>query len=135
MNTAETLSPVDWARRVNQSWIVRHGLAERAEEWLNYLDQRNDDRLDPSCLTAQAMSWRRDRSEDPKPWFYAGLFSRATAQEAKQFLANHRLTPATVPALWHDEDVEKWIAQISPETQKLLERLRTGLAECANRLE
>lgn len=29
---------------------------------------------------------------DPKPWFYAGLFSLATADEARRMLASHPLT-------------------------------------------
>lgn len=125
------MSPVDWVKRVNQSWIVRHGLAERAEEWLAYLERQDDGRLETACRTARAMCGVRDRSEDPKPWFYAGLFSPASREEAKLFLANHRLTPASVPAMWGDEGVAEWIEGIRPETRELLERLRKGLANVA----
>jgi hypothetical protein len=30
--------------------------------------------------------------EDPKPWFYSGLFSLTTPEEAGTFLADHWLT-------------------------------------------
>jgi hypothetical protein len=67
--------------------------------------------------------------DDPKPWFYAGLFSLATAAEAKQFLATHRITKATVPAMADDEDVVLWLDRVGPETHELLDRLRNGLAQ------
>lgn len=130
MKAREPMTPIDWVRRVNQTWIVRHGLAERADEWLAYLERLDDGRLEISCETAQAMCRFRERSEDPKPWFYAGLFSSATAQEARQFLANHRLTPASVPAMWDDAEVKKWIEEVRPETRELLMRLRQGLNDC-----
>ncbi len=123
------MSPVDWAKRVNRSWIVRHGLAERAEEWLAYLERQEDGRLESACGTARAMCGVRDRSEDPKPWFYAGVFSPASKLEVRRFLANHRLTPASVPTMWADDGVANWIEGIGPETRDLLERLRRGLVE------
>jgi hypothetical protein len=73
----------------------------------------------------------RGHLEDPKPWFYAGLFSPATATEARRFLADHRITKATVPSMADDEDVMLWIDRVGPETRELLERLRQGLAEPA----
>lgn len=127
MNPRDVKPPVDWVKRVNRSWIVRHGLAERAEEWLAHLEALGDGRFALSCETAQGMCRVRDHSEDPKPWFYAGLFSRATADEARRFLVNHRLTPATVPAMWRDDGVKQWITQLGPETRDLLERLRRNL--------
>ena len=130
MNAREAMTPTDWVRRVNGTWIVRHGLAERADEWLAYLERLGDGRLGISCKTAQAMCRFRGRSEDPKPWFYAGLFSHATAQEARRFLAHHRLTPASVPAMWDDPGVRKWVAEVRPETRTLLGRLRQGLHDC-----
>lgn len=121
------MTPLDWVRRVNRTWIVRNGLAERSEEWLAHLERLGDGRLETSCEIARSMTRLRERSEDPKPWFYAGLFSLATADEARRFLANHRLTPASVPAMWEDEMVKQWITGIGPETLELLERLRLGL--------
>jgi hypothetical protein len=119
---------LDWARRVNRSWIVRNHLDEHAEAWLEYLAALDDGRLQPSCETARAMCGLRERLEDPKPWFYAGLFSHATAEEARRFLGSHRTTKATVPAVQDDEEVRLWFAQVGPETRDLLTRLRRGLA-------
>ena len=130
MSVRDSINPVDWVKRVNRTWIVRNGLAERADEWLAHLERLEDGRLEISCEMAMAMIHCCDHSEDPKPWFYVGLFSRATAEEARQFLANHRLTPASVPAMWEDENVKKWITEIGPETRVLLERLRMGLMAC-----
>lgn len=120
--------PLDWARRVNRSWIVRDKLDDHAEAWLDHLAALDDGRLQRSCETARAMCGIRERLEDPKPWFYAGLFSLATAEEARRFLANHRTTKATVPAMQDDEDVKLWFDRVGPETRDLLGRLRLGLA-------
>lgn len=130
MKNQEVINLSEWVKRVNQSWIVRQGLAERAGEWLDHLEDLDDGRLELCCRAALEMSQRRADPDDPKPWFYAGLFSKATADEAHRFLANHRMTPATVPAMRDDEAVKSWIKQIGPETRRLLERLREGLAEC-----
>lgn len=43
-------------------------------------------------FNALLMVWQRDQREDPKPWFYSGLFSLATNDEARKFLAEHSLT-------------------------------------------
>jgi hypothetical protein len=123
-----TLPPLDWVHRVNRSWLVQGNLNEHAAEWLEYLAARGDDRLERSCETARAMCDLRDPLEDPKPWFYAGLFSLATAPEARRFLAGHRTTTATLPAMEEDEQVKLWIAKVGPETRDLLDRLRHGLA-------
>ena len=60
---------------------------------------------------------------------YAGLFSTATGAEAAEFLAGHRLTTATVPAMSQDPGVRDWEASLCAETCGLLQRLRSGLRE------
>jgi hypothetical protein len=120
---------MDWVKRVNRSWLVKGHLNDHAENWLQYLTVADDGRLLPSCLAARAMCAHRRPFDDPKPWFYAGLFSLATAAEAKQFLATHRITKATVPAMADDEDVVLWLDRVGPETHELLDRLRNGLAQ------
>ncbi len=70
-------------------------------------------------------------TEDPKPWFYGGLFHFATAEESKRFLETHRVTKATVPVMRDDEGVKLWLGRISEETRELLDRLRNALAEAA----
>ena len=121
------MDPVEWAKRINRTWIVRHHLNHQAEAWLDYLVDFPDGRLVRSCEIARAMCELRDPLHDPKPWFYAGLFHLATASEARRFLDTHRITKATVPAMVDDESVQLWIDRISPETRELLGRLRQSL--------
>lgn len=120
-------SAVDWARRVNSSWLVRGGLNESAAAWLERLGKLGDGRLMPSCEAARAMCGKRGPLEDPKPWFYAGLFSMVTAAEAKGFLDTHRITKAAVPAMRGNEDVLLWLDRTGPEARALVARLRDAL--------
>ena len=122
-------SDLEWARRVNQSWIVRSNLNDHADAWLDYLAEVNDGRLAKSCSTARAMCGLRNFYDDPKPWFYAGLFSLATAAEAKRYLDTHRITKASVPAMIDDEGVNLWIDRVGPDTSELLDRLRAGVTK------
>lgn len=122
------MAPVDWVRRINRSWIVHNNLNDQAEAWVDYLTELNDGRLESSCEIARSMCDLRDPLDDPKPWFYAGLFHLASAAEAVRFLDRHRVTKATVPVMEEDESVRLWINRISQETRELLERLREALA-------
>lgn len=119
--------PVEWARRVNHTWIVHGGLDRHAEEWIEHLAWLADGRLERSCAAAKAMCEMRQPLDDPKPWFYAGLFSLATPGEARGLLADHRVTRACVPSLAGDEEVRCWESEAGPETLELLGRLREGL--------
>ena len=128
MSPPPQLPAIDWTMRVNRSWIVRRELNKHAETWLEHLAGLDDGRLEKSCQVARTMCGIRDRTDDPKPWFYAGLFSLATVEEAKQFLATHPVTTAAIPAMAGDAQVKLWIDQVSPETRKLLAHLREGLS-------
>lgn len=123
------MSPVDWVKRINRSWIVHNNLNDRAEAWVNHLAEENDPRLMRSCELARTMCDLREPLDDPKPWFYAGLFHLATAEEALRFLDTHRVTKATVPTMADDESVRLWLNRISEETKFLLDRLRGALAK------
>lgn len=127
------MTPVDWARRINRSWIVHNNLNDQAEAWINYLAEAGDPRLEISCEAARTMCDRREPLDDPKPWFYAGLFHLATPEEALRFLDVHRVTKATVTSMADDESVRLWVNRISPETKMLLERLRAALMEIGER--
>jgi hypothetical protein len=129
----EISSPVEWARRVNRSWLVRSNLNEHTEAWLDHLASLDDGRLEKSCGLARAMCEYRQHEDDPKPWFYAGIFHFATAAEARRFIDTHRVTKATVPAMAHDPEVRLWCDRIGPETRELLARLREGLARLGGR--
>ena len=69
----------------------------------------------------------RHQLSDPKPWFYAGLFSMATAAEAARFLENHRTTRAALPSMRDDEAVRLWLDRAGPETHELIDALRAGI--------
>jgi hypothetical protein len=121
------LPTIEWVNRVNSSWIVRGGLNERAREWLDYLTSLEDGRLLPSCQAARAMCGLREPLEDPKPWFYAGLFSLASSEEAARFLQPYRITMAALPSMAGDENVFLWLDRVGDETRDLVLRLRENL--------
>lgn len=127
MRHREIMSPIDWAQRVNRSWLVRSNLNDHTEAWLNHLADLDDGRLQKSCEIARAMCDQRQNDDDPKPWFYAGIFQLATVAEAKRFLDTHRVTKALVPAMTDDPEVHLWLDRVGPETRELLVRLRQGL--------
>ena len=128
MKSPQNLPAVDWVKRVNHTWLVKSNLNQHADAWLDHLASLDDGRLQRSAENARAMCGIRDRLDDPKPWFYAGLFSLASPAEVKQFLATHRITKATVPSMVDDEEVNLWIDRVGPETQELLARIRRGIA-------
>ncbi len=129
MKALDDLSSLDWANTVNNKWIVHNNLNNTAQDWIDHLKTLDDGRLIRSCEIARAMCGIRDRLDDPKPWFYSGLFHLATAEEARHFLPNHRVTRATVPSMADDEEVLLWLDRINPETRTLLDRLRTSLLQ------
>lgn len=83
---------VAWAQRVNSRWIVHGDLNRNAGLYLDHLAGTDPLRLVASCHDAHLMTGWCDPTEDPKPWFYSGLFRLATPQEAGTFLADHWLT-------------------------------------------
>jgi ATP-dependent helicase/nuclease subunit B len=134
MKHRDTSNVIDWAKRINRGWFVRNGLADAAAAWLAHLEETDPARLLGSCDIARALSRGPDRVNDPKPWFYGGLFSLATEAEARKFLANYRLTSAIIPALATDPEANQWVAGLKPATQELIARLRTAVqAEVAKR--
>lgn len=94
---------------------------------MNYLEQAQDGRLLVSTAAARTMCGWRKREDDPKPWFYSGLFHLADADEARQFLGMHRVTRAVVPSMREDEDVRLWMDRVGPETVEMIQRLRKAV--------
>lgn len=129
LNHHSKLPPIEWAERVNRSWFVHGELKEHAKSWIEYLRKLEDGRLLKCCKAAKTMSRIRTPLEDPKPWFYAGLFSQATADEARWFLSQHRVTRATVPAMADDAEVALWLDRAGPETRDVMARIRQALAD------
>lgn len=90
----ETTTPDHAARvkRVNNRWIVHRDLNRNAGLYLDHLARTDQPRLVSSCRNAHLMTGWCDPKEDPKPWFYSGLFSLTTPEEAGTFIADHWLT-------------------------------------------
>jgi hypothetical protein len=84
---------VRMARRVNRAWITRGNLAQNTENFLDYLSTRRPKELAEVC--AQALKEARAASKaqkDPKPAFYASIFSSATKAERNDYLREHFFT-------------------------------------------
>jgi hypothetical protein len=92
IKTERTIDYAAWVKRANARWITHYSLSLDAEAYMNHLTQVDARRLLASSHNAYLMVWQHDQREDPKPWFYSGLFSLATEDEARKFLAEHWLT-------------------------------------------
>jgi hypothetical protein len=132
MNDLPAPSAVDdvaWARRVNEGWIVQHGLNDSLVGYLDHLAATDPERLTRSCQLAHRLVREMPRGEDPKPWFYGALFSLATEAEAREFLREHPLLAAIVPAL-HDEQANglpEGLQSAGAETIGKIQQLREML--------
>jgi hypothetical protein len=112
---------------VNSRWIAHHGLQQSAADYLEDLEATDPDRLAASCERAKHLVSLSKPGEDPKPWFYAGLFSLATAPEAKRFLADHWFTAECIPSVSATIPKERTPGQISPGTHEKMARIREVL--------
>jgi hypothetical protein len=128
-NDRNNVEVIDWVERVNRRWIAHHGLSENAEAYLSHLRQCDPDRLFQSCHRAHRLVRACEPGEDPKPWFYAALFSLATEGEVRQFLADHWFTRVAGPASTSQSDIQSDPAQIGDETREKLDRIRQALRE------
>ena len=117
---------VNMARRINTRWIVHHNLGHNAGLYLDHLAQTDEPRLAASCRNACLMIERCDPMEDPKPWFYAGLFSLANPDEAGRFLNHHWLTSLVTAAA--RETAATAPAHVGEMTQDKIRRLQEALA-------
>ncbi len=85
--------PVEHARRINRTWLVQGTLAQDAAAYLDLLESRQSSDLEDVCARAVAAARRASAERrDPKPDFYAALFSRATDEERERFLRDHPWT-------------------------------------------
>jgi hypothetical protein len=125
----ELTDPVAWVRRVNGRWIVHETLRQCAADYLDHLERIDPERLARSCRNARHLAEGQGYLEDPKPWFYAGLFSLATIPEAEQFLADHAFTLAAIPSL--AESMPKCLKRdsVGEETWRKICRIRAAVAE------
>lgn len=123
-------SHVEWARRINSRWIVRRDLRDHAEAYLKHLEQVDTERLSQSGRFAYEMLKLRPSLQDPKPWFYAGLFGLATPLEVAEYASDHSLlaavlSPSRTGNGWGLSD-----ASIRKETRDLIKVLRASLERC-----
>ena len=132
MNHRDTSNLPAWARRVNRAWLVHGGLDATTDAWLAHLEQADPARFMACCENARTLSRGPDHTIDPKPWFYAGLYSLATEAEARHYLTTHHFTAAAIPALAHDAALNQWVATLSHASRELLTRLREAVAKLAS---
>lgn len=87
------LSPVEYAQRINRTWIVHGNLAQTTDAYLRHLESTRPELLDDVCSRAvQAARAASDEHRDPKPEFYAALFSQSTTEERETYLKDHLWT-------------------------------------------
>lgn len=128
-NPHHSPDPITWARRVNSRWFVRDNFGDDTAAYLDHLARTDPDRLLRSCRNAQEMMKRRIHGADPKPWFYAGLFSLATVDEARSSLRRRWFTRNSLPALTAEFDPHDPKEQIDPDTRAKLALIRKAVSE------
>lgn len=119
---------VAWVRRANSRWIVHHDLSNHAEAYLAHLQQTDPARLRVSCQHAYQLAQERPAGEDPKPWFYGGLFSLATPLEVRKYLSNHWLLRMVLAHASGDLAQNPAGQQISNSTLQKIKAVRQGVA-------
>lgn len=119
---------VAWVRKVNRRWIVHHELQDSAEAYLLHLALADPDRVIRSCERAQRLVRICGPANDPKPWFYAGLFSLATPGEAARFLKDHWFTAACIPALDGPRGSNADSPDVADLTRERLKHIRDAVA-------
>ncbi len=121
LNTSEAIT---WVRRVNDRWIVREGLRQSASAYLDHLASIDPARLLESCRRSKALTQSYGSDEDPKPWFYASLFSLATPAEAARFLKEHDFTRAVITGLSFPVRKQASLNNTSESTASKIHRIR-----------
>lgn len=130
-NQNKRIDHVEWARRVNGRWIVHHGLNHSLSAYLDHLAKIDPERMARSCRLAHRLVHSIGPTEDPKPWFYGGMFSLATEAEARKYLAGHPLIASAVPCLRKDENLPAALKSAGQETLEKIRRLRETLDRMA----
>jgi hypothetical protein len=127
MTTRSRIDHVAWACRLNARWIVHNKLNATAAAYMDYVAKTDRERLARSCRLAHRLVHRAGHTEDPKPWFYGGLFGLATRSEAKRFLAQHSLLASVVPALQTRNALPASLESVDTATRRKIVRLRNTL--------
>lgn len=117
---------IDWVRHVNGRWLVRSTFRADAAAYLDHLASVDPDRLLASCGRARRLA-RSQSGEDPKPWFYAALFSLATLEEARRYLRGHDFTIACIPK-FADTDLGSFHpGNVGVSAWEKIERIRAAI--------
>jgi len=114
-------SQVAKARRINNRWIVHGGLRDNTNAYLEHLAATDPARLEQSCAIAMELVHHRGGVRDPKPLFYAGLFSMADDDEIVRFLNGHHFTRSVLRRVRGNA----CDAGLSEETSRLAEAVAT----------
>lgn len=120
---------VAWARRINARWIVHGGLDDTAAAYMDRLESTDRRRLALSCGIARALTGKAGAGEDPKAWFYAGLFSMAEPFEVAEFLLGHRLITTVLFADPVAESPGRSHPPFTPPTCEMIRRIRSAIAQ------
>lgn len=110
-----------WVRKVNDRWLVHSGLQHRATAYLDHLAATDRERLIHSLRIVRELFRALAPLEDPKPRFYAGIFSLATDEEARRYLHDHLFTFSLIPAGAHLEHPSADVPEVCAHVQRLRE--------------
>jgi len=99
-----TDSLIERAKRINRTWIVRGGLADNAKRYLTMLEEQKPGMLARVCARAVKAAHEASANiRDPKPDFYAALFSEASQEERAEYLKDHLWTRTRAEAIQMDD--------------------------------
>lgn len=118
---------IAWARKLNGRWIAHNKLNDTAAAYMDYVAAADHERLARSCRLAHLLVHTLEPAEDPKPWFYGGIFSLATRPEASKFLVGHPLLASVVPALQKGDRLPSTLESVDGTTRRKILRLRDAL--------
>lgn len=114
---------IDWAVDVNARWICHGYLPETAARWMEHLRSTSPMRLAASARHAYDLVKAAGDEGDPKPWFYAGLFSLSTTEEQEVWLSSHPFTAAAVGG----RGLTVQPGRVREDTARLLIRIQSAL--------
>ena len=120
-------------RRINDRWIVRGQLRDHASDYLLHLEATDAARLLQSCQLALELVRNRVPGEDPKPLFYAGLFSLASRGEIQRHLEEHLFTRA-ICLLLHGEPEPPVYRDLPEPTRHLADTVKSKIQGAIVRL-
>ncbi|MGV3753900.1 MAG: hypothetical protein ACO1QS_00795 [Verrucomicrobiota bacterium] len=94
---------------------------------MDHLQENDPQRLVVSCRNAYLLVQQADPMEDPKPWFYTGLFSLLKPEEAKVYLLNHWLITMCVGLADPPEKSPIRLDAVSELTVEKIRRIREAV--------